>query len=920
MRPSLGHSSITSGVTRIVNILPSYPQYSTNQLRTKSPLLKRRLTTTVNAAPEAVEHDEIPIEVRYTRKNPVEHILLRPGMYVGPTERLSPSPTWVLDTHASSSTQPQLQIIRKTISNIPALLKIFDEILVNASDNALRKSQYPTTRIDVVIHTHGGTHSINKSPSDDIPVECRNHPYISISNNGCGIPVSIHRHEGVYVPELLFGHLLTGSNFDDGDSITTSAESNRLNKRITGGRHGYGAKLTNIFSKWFKVETLDVGRGKRYRQVWENNMSIKHEPIIDDMESSHHGTHKTDQSSLDDVDSGYTTVSFVPDMKQLWRNYAHSEAIHESSAEANHTIPEEDYAIMCKRVYDIAACSGGNVTVSLNGNVIPIQSFKDYVHLYRSGSTSPPVIFDEINSNWEIGVGLSRSGSFEHISFVNGMATTRGGSHIDVIVQQITSHITQRVSKMHPELAFSLSPSLVKRSLAVFVNAFVENPSFDSQMKESLTSNPDSFGSSYKLSDSFLEDLVKEEASFDPNNENEASSKDGGPGIVEELVRVARGRLQSSFLKELNKRPRRSTLSIPKLDDAHMAGTDQGHKCTLILTEGDSAKAFCIAGLETMGRDLFGVFPLKGKFLNVRDASANQLSSNAEVKALYAILGLEFDLKYETTRERSKLRYGHVMLMTDQDTDGTHIKGLIMNFFRHFWPSLLKPAVDDVRGKPFLSSFVTPLLKARSGKRDVLHFFSLSDYNDWRVALSQDGLKKWTIKYYKGLGTNTHAEAKEYFGDYAKHHRLFRWESEDDGHLIDMVFDKGRSDDRKEWINNCHRAPLITSSNSSTENLDNSITFQNFINTEMIQFSNADNVRSLPSVVDGLKPSQRKVLYACFKRKLKHEMKVAQLSGYCAEHTSYHHGEAALHATSKLHVVTDSSNIQPSSHLFSILI
>jgi DNA topoisomerase-2 len=270
------------------------------------------------------------------------------------------------------------------------------------------------------------------------------------------------------------------------------------------------------------------------------------------------------------------------------------------------------------------------------------------------------------------------------------------------------------------------------------------------------------------------------------------------------------------------------------------------------------------------------------------------------VKALFSILGLRFDCKYETNEERLRLRYGHVMLMTDQDTDGSHIKGLILNFFRHFWPCLLKPAVDDMTARPFLSSFITPLLKAQCGKRDTLNFFSLSDYNNWKASLPQDTLKKWTVKYYKGLGTNTHAEAKEYFNDFPKYHRPFRWESEEDGKFIDMLFDKDRSDDRKKWmIFNTKRHHAPPQASASIDDSVRSITYQNFINTEMIEYSSADNIRSLPSVIDGLKPSQRKVLYACFKRKLKNEIKVAQLSGYCAEHTSYHHGEASLHATSK---------------------
>jgi DNA topoisomerase-2 len=178
-------------------------------------------------------------------------------------------------------------------------------------------------------------------------------------------------------------------------------------------------------------------------------------------------------------------------------------------------------------------------------------------------------------------------------------------------------------------------------------------------MKEYLTSSPANFGSSYTLSEKFLTSLLK-------------SEEEGGPGIIEEVLRVARGRQQASLFKGVGgKKTRRQLLSIPKLEDAHEAGSDSGWGCTLILTEGDSAKALAVAGLEKIGRERFGVFPLRGKFLNVREATVSQLTKNAEVKALTAIMGLDFDKEYDTVSERRELRYGRVMLMTDQD-NGTY--------------------------------------------------------------------------------------------------------------------------------------------------------------------------------------------------------------------------------------------------------
>jgi DNA topoisomerase-2 len=234
----------------------------------------------------------------------------------------------------------------------------------------------------------------------------------------------------------------------------------------------------------------------------------------------------------------------------------------------------------------------------------------------------------------------------------------------------------------------------------------------------------------------------------------------------------------------------------------------------------------------------------------------------------------------------------------DNVADGSHIKGLVINFFRHFWPKLLMPPIKtssfSQSGDPsvFMSSFITPLLKAtKKGSKETLSFYTMAEYQAWKESLGEADAKRYSVKYYKGLGTSTHAEAKEYFAKFDKHWRPFRWNSDADGEALDMVFDKERAAERRDWI--------LEKYDENTGVEGSVLSFEDFVNKEMIHFSHADNLRSLPSAIDGLKPSQRKVLHACFKRKLNAEVKVAQLSGYCAEHTAYHHGEISLQSTSK---------------------
>jgi DNA topoisomerase II len=118
---------------------------------------------------------------------------------------------------------------------------------------------------------------------------------------------------------------------------------------------------------------------------------------------------------------------------------------------------------------------------------------------------------------------------------------------------------------------------------------------------------------------------------------------------------------------------------IAKLDDANFAGGSRSKECTLIICEGDSAKSLAMAGLSVVGRDSYGVFPLKGKPMNVRDAKTSAVNKNEEVENLVKIMGLKYGTVYDETNIKT-LRYGHLMIMADQDSDGSHIKGLIVNF------------------------------------------------------------------------------------------------------------------------------------------------------------------------------------------------------------------------------------------------
>jgi len=752
------------------------------------------------------------IEQTYQKKTQLEHILLRPDTYIGSTESVTQT-MFVLNAETSRFQQ-------RDVTFTPGLYKIFDEILVNAADNKQRDPNMD--RMEVAIDAESNT--------------------ISVLNNGKGIPVVMHKEHNCYVPTLIFGHLLTGSNFDDDE------------KKTTGGRNGYGAKLANIFSKEFIVECLDSEEGLKFTQVFRDNMHVKEEPTVK----------KCTKSEAKKGD--YTKITFKPDLERFRMEKLDVDTI----------------GLLSKRAYDIAgsmASSGGKkLSVHLNGKKLPVKDFKSYLGLFDG--ITPPAAFEKVDDRWEVGVGVSADQSFQQISFVNAISTTKGGGHVNYIADQVAKKL-QAVVKKKNKGGTEIKPTQIKNHLAIFVNCLIENPTFDSQTKENMTVRPSTF-SSVKLSDKFMKQVEK-------------------CGVVDSVLSYAKYK-QNQALKRKGGTKKTKLTGIIKLDDANNAGTAKSKDCTLIITEGDSAKSLAVSGLSVVGRDYYGVFPLKGKPLNVRDATHAQIMKNEEIINLVEIMGLKFNVTYTEDNIKS-LRYGHLMIMADQDHDGSHIKGLVINFIHHFWPSLL-----DVPG--FLQQFITPIVKCTKGSRSET-FFTLPEYEEWKASTGNDA-KGWHIKYYKGLGTSTSSEAKEYFSNLDIHEIHFNDLSSDlisrdddmdeavpddamssGAELINMAFSKSKVEDRKKWLNRIEKDTFL----NYREAQQNGINYSDFINRELILFSQCDNVRSIPHILDGFKPSQRKVLYACFKKKLKNEIKVAQLAGYIGEHSAYHHGDMSLNGT-----------------------
>jgi DNA topoisomerase-2 len=723
------------------------------------------------------------------QKTDKQHILDNPDTYIGSVENVDAN-MWIMNDACD-------KIIEKNINYIPGLFKLFDEGIVNCRDHVVRMQSKIEANVDKSL------------PVTYIDIGIKEDGSIIMVNDGNGIDVVQHPEYKTWVPELIFGHLRTSTNY------------NKEEKKIVGGKNGFGFKLVLIWSTYGQIETVDHIRGLKYTQEFSNNLDIIGEPRI------------TKASKA----KPYTKITFKPDYQRLGINGLNTDMI----------------ALLKKRVYDISAVTDKTIKVKYNSAIIPTKNFEQYINLYIGEKSEAPRVYEKPNERWEYAVALTPKSEFVQVSFVNGIYTSKGGKHVEYILNQITKKVGEYIEK---KKKIKVNPSAIKEQLILFVRCDIENPAFDSQTKDFMNTPVSKFGSTCAVSDTFIEKVAK-------------------MGVMEAACAITEVK-ETKAAKKTDGTKSRSIRGIPKLVDANFAGTDKANNCILILCEGDSAKTGIISGLSAEDRNTIGVYPLKGKLMNVRGESVAKITANNEITEIKKILGLETGKVYETMEDVYKrLRYSSVIIMTDQDLDGSHIKGLGINMFQSEWPSLC-----EIPG--FIRFMNTPILKAKKGEQ-ILMFYNDGEYEAWKNA---NNTKGWSIKYYKGLGTSTKIEFREYFQQ--KKFVGFQHTGVASTNAIDMVFNKKRADDRKNWLE------TIYDRKSFADTSKQLIPYEEFINKELIHFSKYDCDRSIPNLMDGLKISLRKILFSAFKKRLNSEIKVAQFSGYVSEHSCYHHGEESL--------------------------
>lgn len=595
----------------------------------------------------------------------IEHVLKKPGMYVGDVS-LSTHIKWILNDD---------KFQKQEISYVPAVLKLFDEIVSNSIDEAIRTEFKHATKIAVKI----------KGDS------------IEVSDNGRGIPDDVDPGKTKSYFELAFTSLMAGSNFDEQSHASI-------------GTHGLGASLVNILSTKFKA-------------VSTHNQIVQTLTCSDNMSKI-----KSVKSKVDNALSG-TKVIFTPDFNRFGVN----------------SLDDSHAKLIQKRLIDLAVAFP-QISFKFNGKLIKAKNFRSYLSMFSD-------TFEFIETD-DYRVAVMTSETPDQISFVNGIDTYDGGTHVDFVRNSITSELLTKLKRKYKKL--DLKPADIKNHTCfVVITNNILNAKFRSQTKEYLTNNPSEFNQVFNgITDTrFINKIIKNPDLIDPIIETKKLKNDAAD-------RVAAKKKQRQHKK----------IKIAKYVPA--AGASNKH--ILHICEGDSA-----LGSLVNVRDPFihAGFPLRGKPLNVYGKKPIDILANKELSELMAIIGLQFGTK------ANNINFAKIRIMADADHDGNAITGLLINFFA-LWPELFENKIIEI--------VKSPIVIARKGKQSK-RYYSFEEYeNDF------ENVKDWKIKYNKGLGKLSPEEYAELV-HYPKLETI-EWTAKSRD-ALNLVFDDN-PDNRKIWLTN----------------------------------------------------------------------------------------------------------------------
>jgi DNA topoisomerase-2 len=450
------------------------------------------------------------------------------------------------------------------------------------------------------------------------------------------------------------------------------------------------------------------------------------------------GMRERSEPIIKDFTKNGTKITFTPDY----------EFFKLSGLDADHILRIQ------KKVID-AAANNLNIKFYFNGELIRFRSFDDYVALYSDN------YFTDNSKDWN--VGITDSDGFEQISFINSVETYQGGTHVNYVVDQVTNKLREHFKKKHK---VDVKPSDIKNHFRIFIAGTVNRPRFSSQTKENMISPASEWKTSWTVSDKFIKGLLKSD-------------------IIQSILDWVQAKEKASELAELRKANKNLDKADPRrVDKFHDASTKQRSDAMLFLAEGDSALSGLLSGRDPK---TMAAFPLRGKPINVMPMELKDILENREFKNIMTITGLQFGVKVNSIED---IRFGKIVLSTDQDLDGFGIRGLLLNAFFKFWPELFSLGIIHILN--------TPIVKVKY-KKDTLSFHDLTLFEKWKEKHVNE---KYESKYYKGLGTSSSKEWKEYLTDLSGNLEKVVSEIGDvDIFTLQFSKDTGSADKRKQWLN-----------------------------------------------------------------------------------------------------------------------
>lgn len=771
----------------------------------------------------------------YTELTDVEHVYQIPDTYIGSTEPET-RVEYLLDIQ-------NLKLVMAEISLSRGIERLFLEILSNAGDNAdnSRRAGVNPGSIDITM----------------------DRKWIRIRNGGQAIPVTESTSSpGKLVPDVIFGKLRSSSNYD------------ATVVRMGCGRNGFGAKLTNIFSKAFKVTVGDNVNKRLYNGAWENNMK---------------------NGPMSKVESYYEPYGFV---EICWYLDFERFGLKE--------YPDEAFALFARYAADFSLTC--KIPVSFNGVKIDVRNIRNYAKLYFNEEQCDKAIlhYEWNGANKDHPNGLSpfgASGSKEcerliseakkadHIpiielmildtpdegvclSYVNGLLTIDGGVHVQEAFSSLSTQILEIVNtsaekkkKKDDTKTPKLNIEDIKRHTSIILNCRLPDPKYTSQSKTRV-SNPKPHISIPKK---MIDDVLKWD-------------------LITRLYAALEEKMFNALKKTNGGRVKH--IQIDSGEDANFAGTEKSGDCILYLVEGKSAAAYPRNRITASpgGKDLGGYYPLRGKFMNVRNFNLVKVAENKEVIAIKKLVGLREGLDYSQVENAITLRYGFIMICVDADSDGFHIASLLINYIHKFFAGLL--AMGRV------AILRTPTVRIYDSRGNIIHrFYSASEFTRWETAQKSkpEGMKGLRIVYYKGLAKSSNAEIKD---DIATAPVVSVIYDEEADNSLSLAFEKGLANKRKEWIAKWREVSGVDDITFEGTGIFRQQKITDFINRELIDYTKDALFRAIPSQDDGLKRSHRQALYAGLKYfkfgRKSEEPNVARFAAFAANETNYHHGETSM--------------------------